>query len=242
MPNMSHREEQYVGPYRLEKTLGKGQTGEQFFWFLILPKKDSAALSSHLASRLLVLTGKPVCEHSPNRWSQLAGWYIGESAVNIWRQRVARATGTGCLLGAGMVPAPVPLLDRSCFDSNVWIGAAELNLLLATRTSLPLLHRCLLILKSAQTNSVGIHRVYQPSTHRSEHVAIIVQIQSGKWDFTGNARAVLTAALTACLLLTRHGPWERAMGFVGSGRGALFMSDLPHSHRVRFVGGALFII
>lgn len=24
---MSHREEQYVGPYRLEKTLGKGQTG-----------------------------------------------------------------------------------------------------------------------------------------------------------------------------------------------------------------------
>ena len=25
---MSSREEQYVGPYRLEKTLGKGQTGE----------------------------------------------------------------------------------------------------------------------------------------------------------------------------------------------------------------------
>ena len=24
---MSHRDEQYVGPYRLEKTLGKGQTG-----------------------------------------------------------------------------------------------------------------------------------------------------------------------------------------------------------------------
>jgi hypothetical protein len=27
---MSRREEQYVGPYRLEKTLGKGQTGEHF--------------------------------------------------------------------------------------------------------------------------------------------------------------------------------------------------------------------
>lgn len=39
----THREDQYVGPYRLEKTLGKGQTGMSYWSFnysmLYLPCK-----------------------------------------------------------------------------------------------------------------------------------------------------------------------------------------------------------
>ena len=40
---MSVREEQYVGPYRLEKTLGKGQTGRCLFnkIMLLVVKKDN---------------------------------------------------------------------------------------------------------------------------------------------------------------------------------------------------------
>lgn len=34
--NCTSEGQQYVGPYRLEKTLGKGQTGEDFFSFALI--------------------------------------------------------------------------------------------------------------------------------------------------------------------------------------------------------------
>ena len=39
---------QYVGPYRLEKTLGKGQTGEFICFFIFREKKINLFMRSYL--------------------------------------------------------------------------------------------------------------------------------------------------------------------------------------------------
>ena len=54
---MSVREEQYVGPYRLEKTLGKGQTGKCLSNKIMLSLwKDNNTMNSSSRSNLCVWT------------------------------------------------------------------------------------------------------------------------------------------------------------------------------------------